>query len=316
MPRMLRVEYPGAIYHIMSRGNRREAVFLDEVDRHDFLKTLAEACRKTGWQVHAWCLMGNHFHLVVQTPQANLVDGMRWLLSTYSNRFNHRRKKVGHLFSGRYKALHVEGHGAGYLRTVCDYVHLNPVRARLLRTGQRLIEYPWSSFAWHLAGKEHRPAWLCSEPLFGEHGITQDNAQGRREFERRLEARRQEPKETGGPMRRGWYLGTQEFKKELLARMEGRLGANHAGQLRREAAEANAQRLIESELKRQGWTEGELKDRAKTDPVKVALAARIRRETTVPIRWLATRLHMGTRQTLNAALYLWRKEHEQANSTV
>jgi hypothetical protein len=90
--------------------------------------------------------MGNHFHLVVQTPQANWVDGMRWLLSTYSNGFNHRRKKVGHLFSGRYKALHVEGNGTGYLRTVCDYVHLNPVRARLLRTGQRLIEYPWSSF--------------------------------------------------------------------------------------------------------------------------------------------------------------------------
>jgi REP element-mobilizing transposase RayT len=146
MPRMLRVEYPGAIYHVMSRGNRREAVFLDEVDRQDFLKTLAEACRKTGWQAHAWCLMGNHFHLVVQTPQANWVDGMRWLLSTYSNGFNHRRKKVGHLFSGRYKALHVEGNGTGYLRTVCDYVHLNPVRARLLRTGQRLIEYPWSSF--------------------------------------------------------------------------------------------------------------------------------------------------------------------------
>ena len=316
MPRMLRVEYPGAIYHVMSRGNRREAVFLDEVDRHDFLKTLAEACRKTGWQVHAWCLMGNHFHLVVQTPQANLVDGMRWLLSTYSNRFNHRRKKVGHLFSGRYKALHVQGNGAGYLRTVCDYAHLNPVRARLLRTGQRLIEYPWSSFAWHLAGKEHRPAWLCSGPLFGEHGITQDNAEGRREFERRVEARRQEPKATGDPMRRGWYLGTKGFKKALLARMDGRLGANHAGQLRREAAEANAQRIIASELKRQGWTEGEFKDRAKTDPLKVALAARIRRETTVPIRWLATRLHMGTRQTLNAALYLWRKEHEQANSTV
>jgi type II secretory pathway component PulF len=102
----------------------------------------------------------------------------------------------------------------------------------------------------------------------------------------------------------------------MLARMEGRLGASHAGQLRREAAEANAQRLIDRELKRRGWTEGELKDRAKTDPVKVALAARIRRETTVLIRWLATRLHMGTRQTLNAALYLWRKEHEQANSTV
>ena len=131
-----------------------------------------------------------------------------------------------------------------------------------------------------------------------------------------MEARRREPRETGDPIRRGWYLGTKEFKKELQARMEGRLGANHAGQLRREAAEAIAQRMIDRELKRRGWTQGELKDRTKTDPAKVALAAQIRRETTVPIRWLATRLHMGTRQTLNAALYLWRKEHEQATSTV
>ena len=262
MPRMLRVEYPGAIYHVMSRGNRRQSIFLDEVDRQDFLKTLAEACRKTGWQAHAWCLMGNHFHLVLQTPQPNLVDGMRWLLSTYSNRFNHRRRQVGHLFSGRYKALHVEGNGQGYLRTVCDYVHLNPARARLLRAEQRLLEYPWSSFAWHLAGREHRPGWLISEPLFGEHGIAQDSVEGRREFERRTEARRQDPQQTGDPMRRGWYLGTKEFKKELLARMEGRLGKNHAGQLRREVAEASAQRIIERELKRQGWNEAELRLRA------------------------------------------------------
>ena len=307
MARALRIEYPGAIYHVTSRGDHREPIFSDETDRQRFIETLGEACAKTDWQVHAFCLMGNHFHLVVETPGGNLVAGMRWFLSTYTSRFNRRHKLFGHLFSGRYKSLIVDGESPGYLPTVCDYVHLNPVRARLLRTGQRLIEYPWSSFGWHLAGKEHRPAWMCSEPLFGEHGITRDDAEGRREFERRMEGRRQEPKETGDPMRRGWYLGTKEFKKEMLARMEGRLGASHAGQLRREAAEANAQRLIDRELKRRGWTEGELKDRAKTDPVKVALAARIRRETSVPIRWLATRLHMGTRQTLNAALYLWRK---------
>ena len=83
MPRKIRIEYPGAIYHVMSRGDRREDIFLDDVDRQDFLKTLAEACQKTGFEVHAYCLMKNHFHLVVETPNANLVAGMRWLLSTY-----------------------------------------------------------------------------------------------------------------------------------------------------------------------------------------------------------------------------------------
>jgi REP element-mobilizing transposase RayT len=109
VPRQLRVEFPGAIYHVMSRGDRRENIFRDDVDRQDFLKTLAEACQKTGFQVHAYCLMGNHFHLVVETPEANLVAGMRWLLSTYTLRLNHRHKLCGHVFSGRYKALLVEG---------------------------------------------------------------------------------------------------------------------------------------------------------------------------------------------------------------
>jgi REP element-mobilizing transposase RayT len=315
MPRLLRVEYPGAIYHVMSRGNRRDDIFLDDVDRQDFLKTLGEVCQKTGWQVHAWCLMRNHFHLALETPAANLVGGMRWLLSTYSNRFNHRRKKVGHLFSGRYKALPVEGRG-GYLRTVCDYVHLNPVRARLLGAEQRLLEYPWSSFGWHLAGKEHRPTWLRSERLFGEHGIREDGAAGRRQFEQRMEARRTEQTETGIQIKQRWYWGTGEFKQELLERMEGRLGENHAGELRRETAQAMAERIIAAELKRHGWKESELKRRAKTDPAKVAMAMRVREGTTVTIQWIATRLHMGTRQTLNAALYRWRKDHEQANSTV
>ena len=84
MPRQLRIQYPGAMYHLMSRGNRRQEIYLDDVDRHDFLKTLAEACQKTDWQVHAYCLMTNHYHLVVETPDANLVEGMTWLQSTYT----------------------------------------------------------------------------------------------------------------------------------------------------------------------------------------------------------------------------------------
>ena len=101
----------------------------------DSSSTLGEACGKTGWQVHALCLMPNHFHLVVETPQANLVAGMKWLLGTYTGRFNRRHKLFGHLFSGRYKALIVDGSGNGYLKTVCDYVHLNPARAKLLHAG-------------------------------------------------------------------------------------------------------------------------------------------------------------------------------------
>jgi REP element-mobilizing transposase RayT len=126
MPRKLRMEYPGAIYHIVNRGDRREDIFKDDLDRRQFISTLDEACQKTEWQVHAWCLMRNHFHLVIETPQANLVAGMKWLLGVYTKRFNIRHKFCGHVFAGRYKAMMVDGSGDGYLRTVCDYVHLNP----------------------------------------------------------------------------------------------------------------------------------------------------------------------------------------------
>ena len=86
MPRAMRVEYPGAIYHVIDRGDRREDIFVNDVDRQDFLKTLAEACQKTDWQVHAYCLMRNHFHWVLETPNGNLVEGMRWFLSAYTIR--------------------------------------------------------------------------------------------------------------------------------------------------------------------------------------------------------------------------------------
>ena len=168
MARKVRIQYPGAIYHAMNRGDRREVIFQDDQDRRRFVETLAEACQKAEWQVHAYCLMSNHFHLVVETPRPNLVEGMKWFLGTYTIRYNRRHREFGHLFSGRYKALVVEGSGNGYLKAVCDYVHLNPVRARLLGPEQALSEYIWSSFPLYLADPAQLPAWLCVERLFGE----------------------------------------------------------------------------------------------------------------------------------------------------
>ena len=158
MARKLRIQYPGAIYHVMNRGDRREGLFEDDQDRQRFLQTLAEACEKTGWQVQAYCLMSNHFHLVMETPQANLVSGMKWLLGTYTSRYNRRHKEFGHLFSGPYKSLIVDGSQSGYLKTVCDYVHLNPARAKLLAPQEPLRQYLWSSYPFYVAAPSRRPA--------------------------------------------------------------------------------------------------------------------------------------------------------------
>ena len=184
MARKLRVEYPGALYHVMSRGDHRELIFRDDRDRRSFVETLGEACQKTGWQVQAYCLMPNHFHLVVQTPQGNLVAGMKWLLGTYTGRFNRRHKLFGHLFSGRYKALIVDGSGNGYLKTVCDYVHLNPARAKLLRPNQPLRNYVWSSWPEYLKPASKRWPWLRVDRLLGENRIPKDSPAGRGQLAR------------------------------------------------------------------------------------------------------------------------------------
>jgi REP element-mobilizing transposase RayT len=244
MPRQLRLEYPGAIYHVMNRGDRREPIFKDDFDRQRFVTTLGEVCTQTGWQVHAYCLMLNHFHLVVETPAANLVAGMRWFLSTYTARFNRRHKQFGHVFSGRYKSLIVDGSGTGYLRTVCDYVHLNPVRAKLLRPEQKLRDFAWSSWPEFLKPPEPRPRWLRVDRLLGERHIPKDSPAGRAELEKYLEWRRaQEDGDELKQIRRGWCLGGETFRKELLEQAQKQAGEIRVAKLKIETEEQNEFKL-------------------------------------------------------------------------
>ena len=295
MPRKLRVEYPGAIYHVMNRGDRREDIFKDDRDREHFLSALGEVCAKTEWQIHAWCLMNNHLHLVIETPQANLVAGMKWLLGVYTKRFNIRHKLCGHLFAGRYKALVVDGSGNGYLQTVCDYVHLNPARAGLLPGKVPLKSFRWSSFGQYLRPPGQRPNWLRVDRLLGEKRIPRDSVAGRQEFERQMERRRRE--DLGPefkPVERGWCLGSESFREELLAAAAERVGRNHYGAERRATGEAKAEHLVRAGLHALGWDEKGLSERRKGDKGKVKLARRLRAETTMTLRWIAGRLQMGS----------------------
>jgi REP element-mobilizing transposase RayT len=304
MARKLRVEYDGAIYHVMNRGDRREAIFKDDRDRGLFLETLGQTCLKTDWQVHAWCLMSNHFHLVLETPKANLVSGMKWFLGTYTGRFNRRHKLFGHLFSGRYKALMVDGSGTGYLRTVCDYVHLNPVRARLVAPDQKLASYAWSSYGEYLKRPGQRASWLRVDRLLGEMGIPKDSAAGRKEFAGWMEMRRWEKSpEQWKKVRRGWCLGGEAFRKELLSQMAEKAGPSHYGEELRESAEEKAQRIVAEELKRLRWGEADLERYRKGDRRKVKMARRLRAETTMTLKWIAERLKMGTWTHVTNRLY-------------
>ena len=155
MARPLRLEFPGAIYHVTTRGDRREPIFLDDEDRRTFLRLLEREVAQQGWLLYAYCLMGNHYHLMLETPEPGLGRGIGRLNGVYTQAFNRRHKLVGHLFQGRYKAIVVDRDS--YLLELCRYVVLNPVRASLVE-GPEL--WPWSSYS-ATVGTAPAPYWLA-----------------------------------------------------------------------------------------------------------------------------------------------------------
>jgi REP-associated tyrosine transposase len=291
------VEYEGAIYHLMNRGDRRERIFIDDRDRERFLMAVSETCERTEWRVHAYCLMPNHFHLVVETPKPNLCAGMHWLLGTYTARFNRRHGLSGHLFGGRYKALLVDGSATGYLKTVCDYVHLNPVRAGLLKPEEPLETYRWSSYREYLRPPTRRATWLQVGRLLGEWRIKRDTVSGRRQFRRGMEQRKAHElnaaSDQWGPVRQGWCWGRETFRERLLNEIEERRGEHHCGEELRESTALQAERLVKGMLQDAAWAGVQLEKRRKGDPVKVRMAARLRSETMASWKWIAARLQMG-----------------------
>jgi len=159
MARPLRIEFPHALYHVTSRGDRRESIFVDDADRVAFLTLLDDACERFDAALLAYCLMGNHYHLVLTTRQANLSQLMRQLNGVYTQRFNRRHDKVGHVFQGRFNAVLVDRDE--YLLAVCRYVDLNPVRASIVRVPG---DWPWSSYRAH-TGQAEPPRWLDVDAL-------------------------------------------------------------------------------------------------------------------------------------------------------
>lgn len=295
MSRPLRIEYSGAIYHLTNYGDHAEAVFRDDEDHQVFLGTLGEAAAKTGWQVHAFCLLANHFHLVVETPQPDLVAGMKWFLGTYTGRFNRRHQVHGHLFSGRYKSLLIDERAPGYLRAVCDHVHLNPVRSGGVGPDQPLSNYPWSSFPLYLSPAQ-RPPWLRVDRLLREHEIQRDTDEGRKQFELRMEQQRGEGEspELVAAIHRGWRLGGPDFLHRLTEKL-GRYGQPHELAWERHDTDAErAEGIVRERLSNLGWTEANLIQTAKSHREKVRLARQLRQETPMTRAWIAHRLGMGS----------------------
>ncbi|MCB1275719.1 transposase [Prosthecobacter sp.] len=325
MARSIRIQSAGAYYHVMARGNRREDIFHDDDDRRFFLHTLSQACEMTGWRVHAWVLMSNHYHLFLQTPEPNLVAGMAWLQNTLTRRYNVRHRKWGRLFGDRYKAVIVEGEDRHHYQTLMDYIHLNPVRARILRpkAGQSVLDYAWSSVAGGYAlPPKKRAKWLAVESGLKAFELA-DTTAGRRRMVQRLDRRAvsEEIQSCGVPpqseevdarashLRRGWYWGTQAFGEAMRKLAAGvlktkspRARAYRADHHVARHDERNAEAWLKAGLRVAGIKPGELERLKGSDPRKLMLADHLWRRTVVSQEWLAEKLAMKSAANVSQQL--------------
>ena len=212
MARPLRIEYAGALYHLTSRGDRREDIYLDDADRLMFLEVLAEVCDRFRWVCHAYCLMSNHYHLLIETRESTLGHGMRQLNGVFTQRSNRRHHRVGHVFQGRYKAILVQKEA--YLLELARYVVLNPVRAGMVRSAR---EWAWSSYR-GTAGWSEVPRGLTVDWLLSAFGAQRKTAMlAYRKFV-------SEGKGASSPwdeLKRQVYLGDEAFVDKALARLDG-----------------------------------------------------------------------------------------------
>ena len=173
MARPLRLEYAGAIYHVTSRGDRQEPIYDNDKDRLRWLDIIAKVCDRFNWRVHAYCLMDNHYHLIVETIEGNLSKGMRQLNGVYTQYYNRQHNRVGHVFQGRYKAIHVDKEA--YLLELTRYVVLNPLRAGMVK---KVSNWPWSSYS-AMVGNIPAPGWLETDWLLTQFGKQRKRARAK-----------------------------------------------------------------------------------------------------------------------------------------
>jgi len=212
MARPLRIQFSGAIYHVTTRGNARNHIFRDDSDRFRFLDSLGNAVQRFRWLCHAYCLMDNHYHLLVETPNANLSKGMHLLNGDYTNRFNKRHDTVGHIFQGRYKAILVNRDS--HLLELCRYIVLNPLRAGMVSDP---ANYHWSSYQATM-GRARPQEWLHMDWVLSQFGMNRAQAQNR--YERFVNA--------GGGLTSIWsdvqgglLLGSKAFLDSVASKVEG-----------------------------------------------------------------------------------------------
>ncbi|MFA6287811.1 MAG: transposase [Opitutaceae bacterium] len=304
MPRSLRVEYAGALYHVINRGNYRRDVFETDGAAEAFVTVLTETAQRYGWKVYAYVVMRNHYHLAVETPQPNLSDGMHWLQSTLAIRFNRLRAERGHLFQGRYQALLIENREI--LSHVVAYIHLNPVRAHCVAADQ-VASFRWSSLAGFVQGRRFKG--LEADYWLGQHGWKDGPSDWKSYTDhlRGLAEDEAEQKRLGfEAMCKGWLLGTAGWKKATAkdqTHLKLTVGIDRVQA--RELKEARWELRLNQLLQEHGARP--VDEGRKNQKWKLDIALQLRDQEGASATWLAQALHLGTPATARNYLSLHRR---------
>jgi putative transposase len=283
--RPLRLEYPGAVWHVTSRGNERRRVFQDEADRERFLSILGRTVGLFRWKLHAYVLMGNHYHLLVETPEPTLSRGMRQVNGLYTQAFNRRHRRAGHLFQGRFKAILVEKES--HLLELCRYVVLNPVRAGM---SKKAAVWGWSSYR-ATAALKLAPEWLETDWTLKQFGRRRSEAvQKYRQFVADGKKAGYEPwKQVQGQI----YLGSDEFLAEMERRAK-RSPARGVPRQQRQPRPADAKELLKRSLRALGLRREDLLSRTRLLAAeRKAVASAMRKHALLPFRQIGELLGVG-----------------------
>ena len=300
MARKLRIEYEGARYHVINRGNYRRDIFETEGAAQAFEDTLLEACEFNGWRLHAHVVMSNHYHLALETPRANLVSGMHWLQATFASRFNRFRQESGHLFQGRYQALLIED--AAALSRVVDYIHLNPVRAKAVIPDQ-LAAYRWSSLRRFLA--DSRPQAFDCAVWLGGRGWTDNKVDLAKYADYLIDLAEDEAEQRRlglEGLSKGWAIGTAGWRSALAKEHREKTlnPAKDVAELK-EIREAHWEEVLEFGLRRVNKTENDISGDAFGAEWKIALARELRGVNS-PFSWITAKLNMGKASSVRVYL--------------
>lgn len=301
MPRRLRIQYAGALYHIINRGNYRRDLFETAGAAQSFESTLGETSLRHRWIIHGFEIMRNHFHLALETPEPNLVEGMHWLQSAYAIRFNRYRSERGHVFQGRYQSLLIEDDSA--LVRVIDYLHLNPVRAGIV-TAAQVAHFRWSSLPRLVKGP--RPAWLSASRLLAELDLD-DSSTGWAGYVEHLQYLAANPKEQErlgfDRLCRGWAIGTDGWRRALAREYTHlALTPDLSRAEIRDLREARWSSIFSDILQRWRKTDADIFHDARGVRWKIEIAQRLRLEASAPYQWIAQNLKTISPAALRVAV--------------